>query len=213
MMDKPLYVIDLDRTLVDTDKIVEMLATVLKVQGYDGDALVDKIEEARLSENDINAEKAIDSLGKGAWESVKKYFLEEAKKNTIVFDDTQPFLRNLQSAGLPHIILTFGISKAWQDLKLASAGLDGVPAIVSDSREKSKTINSWKGADGVYKPPGFSTISASSIVLIDDRPNAFLDISGNNSSGYLLDRPGDLDAGFKLPPNVRIINSLSEIEL
>ncbi len=212
MPNKPLYVIDLDRTLVDTDKIVEMLAISLNQQGYDGSALIDKIEKARLSESDINAKEAIDSLGKGVWESVWEYFRNEAKKKTLVFDDAQLFLDSLKSAKAPHIILTFGISKDWQDLKLMSTGLDRVPTIVTGSREKGKTINSWKGNAGVYVPPGFAELSASSVVLVDDRPNAFSDITGNDLKGYLLDRVGELGP-FKPPANVRIISSLSEVEI
>jgi hypothetical protein len=212
MLKKPLYVIDLDRTLVDTDKIVEMLAISLNHQGYDGSALIDKIEKARLSEKDINAREAIDSLGKDAWESVWEDFCNEAKKKTLVFDDAQLFLKSLKAAKVPHIILTFGISKAWQDLKLMATGLDGVPAIVTSSREKSKIINSWKGDDGVYVPPGFAELSASSVVLVDDRPNAFSNITGNDLKGYLLDRLGELGS-FKPPAKVRIISSLSEVEI
>jgi hypothetical protein len=213
MPNKPLFIIDLDRTLIDTDKIVRALAISLKQQGYDGDGLVDEIERARLSENDINAKEAISSLGKEAWKGVEGYLLEEAKKNTFVFDDAQPFLESLRSAMLPHIILTFGVSRDWQNLKLRSSGLGHIPSIVSDSREKSKTINSWKDQDGVYVPPGFGQLSSSSIVLIDDRPDAFLDISEKDFKGYLLDRAGKTYPDINLAENVQTIRNLFEVKI
>jgi len=213
MPDKPLFIIDLDRTLIDTDKIVRALAITLKQQGYDGDGLVSEIERARLSENDINTKEAISSLGKEAWGGVEAYLLEEAKKDTFVFDDAQPFLESLRSSKLPHIILTFGVSRSWQNLKLRAAGLNHIPSIVSDSREKSKTINSWKDHNGVYVPPGFRKLSSSSIVLIDDRPDAFLDISEEDFKGYLLDRTGKTHPNINLAENVQTIKNLFEVKI
>lgn len=213
MSKKPLYVLDLDRTLIDTDKIVELLEEVLNQQGFDSSTIVEKIERARLSENDIDAKEAIDSLGIGAWKAVEKYFLQESMKDKLVFDDARSFLGRIRSADLPHIILTFGVSRAWQSLKLKSAGLEDVPSIVSNSREKSRTINGWRSENGVYTPPGFAKLSASNIVLVDDRPGAFLDISDNNLKGYLINRSGKLGADFVVPEKVSVISSLSEIEI
>lgn len=213
MIHKPLYVLDLDRTLVDTDKFVELLSVSLKQQGHDGNSLVDKIEKARISENDINVEKAVESLGIGVWESVKKYFLEQSKEKNFLFEDAEIFLQNLKYQDLPHIILTFGISEAWQQLKLITAGLEDIPAIVSTSRKKSKTINSWRSEKGIYAPPGFSELSADKIILIDDRPGAFLEITSSSFKGYLLDRQSNLMSQSDFPAQVSVISSLSEIDL
>ena len=212
MKNNIIYVLDLDRTLIDTDEFIKMLAVSLDLQGYDGDALVEMIEKALTSEQDINAKAAIDSLGEGAWSSVKSYFSEESQKHKLVFDDARIFLEKLKSAGLPHIILTFGISKEWQNLKLQTTGLDYIPTIITATRDKSKIINSWKDNHGVYVPPGFPDMSASNIVLVDDRPNAFLHPT-ENLKGYLLDRPMELGHDFKTPQNVRIINTLAALEI
>lgn len=212
MINNVLYVLDLDRTLIDTDKIIKMLSMSLDRQGLDGDALIDKIEKARLSEKDIDAEKAIRLLGDKVWENVKEYFLKNAKTDLLLFYDTQPFLSSLKDAELPHIILTFGVSRAWQHLKLISTGLEHTPTIVSDSRDKSRTINSWRNNNGVYMPPGFPGLSANNIILIDDRPGAFVGIQ-ENCRGYLLDRPGKTSQDIKLPKNVQVIRRLSEIKI
>lgn len=212
MINNVLYVLDLDRTLIDTDKIVKMLSMSLDRQGLDGDALIDKIEKARLSEKDIDAEKAIRLLGEKAWENVEAYFLKNAQRDLLLFDDTQPFLNSLKDAELPHIILTFGVSKAWQHLKLISTGLEQTPAIVSDSRDKSETINSWRNNNGVYIPPGFTDLSANNIILVDDRPGAFVGIQ-ENCRGYLLDRPGKIGQDIELPESVQVIRKLSEIKI
>jgi hypothetical protein len=212
MINNTLYILDLDRTLIDTDKIVKLLSSSLDCQGLDGDALIDKIEKARLSEKDVDAEKAIRLLGENTWGNVEEYFLKSAKADLLLFDDTKPFLTSLKDAGLPYMILTFGVSKAWQYLKLTSTGLDQIPTIVSDSRDKSKTINSWKTNNGVYIPPGFNDLSANNIILIDDRPGAFVGIQ-ENCSGYLLDRPGSIGQDIELPESVQVIRKLSEINI
>lgn len=208
-----LYVIDLDRTLIDTDKVIEILFESLVSAGVDGAAFISKLEKARINEENIDTKAELDKLGTNIWNKFSEYFLSEVKKRKIVYDDSFRFLDKLAKSKSKHMILTYGLSKAWQRLKLDATQLSDINYLITDTRDKSGLIQSWKDDKGIFQVPKFSSLSAKKIILIDDREKAFLN-TDKLLTGYLIDRAGKFDKKSEdLPKYTKLIKSFDELVL
>ena len=207
-----LYVIDLDRTLIDTDKVISLLVDSLNDSGIDGKAFVKRLEKARLDEADLDAKKEIDKFGTDVWEKFSDYFHAEANKQKVVYDDANNFLAKLDSLSRKYMILTYGVSKQWQELKISAAGFGRIKYVISNTRDKSRLIQGWLDNRNIYHPPGFDSLKARNVILIDDRPASFVYLN-KNLTGYLVDRKGTHNKNHKFPSSIKIVKSFEEISL
>lgn len=207
-----LYIIDLDRTLTDVDRVMEITKEVCGELGIDFKKILDDHQE--LAKNGtayspfvyISSHEGIDI------DQFKSRFIELSGIDNLLFADSRDFLDTLKKKNIGYMILTYGTDKSWQILKLQAAKLANTPYVIVKNRHKGRFISGWVKENGSIVPgiEGLGTYNNG--VFIDDRIAAFIDMP-DNCQGYLLDRTGNTRPDAELPPNVRIIQSLSEVEV
>jgi len=206
-----LYVIDLDRTLVDVEKVMEVTEEVCDELGVDFKKIykdqrdLAKIGAAYSPFSYISDQSNVDI------EQFKKRFIELSAKDKLLFSDSREFIDNLKGARRDFMILTHGVDNDWQILKIQASNLAEVPYVIVKNRHKSRFISRWIDQDNLFNPQIDSLGVYKKCVFVDDRKEAFIEIP-SNCSGYLLDR-GGIEDDSNLPENVKTIKILSEVEI
>jgi hypothetical protein len=181
------YVLDLDRTLADTQHLYKVLDTVLE---RDTTVKVDQLYEERAATeseggvyNTIDHVKRLlaDASSDITWQQVQQAFISEAQRDKAALEPhAAELLQLLDDNNLPHGILTYG-SEAWQLAKIEATGLMEVPHLVTQIKEKGRLLAGWKHTDGSFiVPPSmtrdFIPLVVDSIVFLDDKAISFKDI-------------------------------------
>ena len=209
------YVLDLDRTLLDTIKATELMRGVI--------ALHDAELAARLEQRfeDYSASGESFSMRDFIAENVNEdeMIRIEAKYKEVAVDwellnpgakELLEYLSDKESAGFG--ILTYG-SELGQKMKIeAVAELGAVPYLVTAETYKGAQIATWRENDGLYHlPEELGGGTAKKIVFVDDKPFSFKGLP-IDCRGYLVHSV--YDAGIeKLPHVVSQVNSLKEVVL
>lgn len=210
-MDKDiLYIIDLDRTLIDVEKVMEVVKIVCDEMEIDFEKIYK--DQQDLSKRGIayspfsyrSARPGVDV------DRFKTRFIKHSKKGRILFPDSQEFIDNLKSKVIDFVILTHGVDDEWQILKIKAANLAGAPYVIVKDRYKGRFISDWVNQENLFSPNMDNLGVYAECIFVDDRKEAFIDIP-DNCHGYLLDRAGKID-NFDPPGDIQIIKSLSEID-
>lgn len=206
MIDK-FFAIDLDRTLINTDLVMELVEKTCKNIGVKYDSIeIKKLasEQRGLSYEPISY---IESLGGDIASEFKKEFLKISFDNDLLYPDAHRFISRINKKSIDFLILTFG-PKPWQSLKLEASKLINNPYIITDNQDKAEVVSEWY--DGHLFVSPFKDISAKKhVVLVDDKPKAFM-TNHPDCIGFLIDRKNEF-ATKKLNDQVSLINSLDEI--
>lgn len=184
-----LVVLDFDRMLSDVEASTERLYAIATDFNIDVTAL----EAARR-----NAEQ---DGGSFAPLNIIKELLDERalrllvgrykalKGYEVLFPDVAPFIRRLEAAGIPHMVLTYGVSELWQLCKVRASAYAG-PVEILDHADKGRHIASWRDDAGVYvfedKRQGLR-FEAESVCLLDDKAKAFADLP-EDCTGFWVKR-------------------------
>lgn len=212
MTKEVLYIIDLDRTLVDVSKVMKFTEVVCNEIGIDFAKIYETQQDLHSRGTAYSPISYIKAQSGQKVVKFKNFFIELAREDKLLFDDARQLLTQLNQKNRDIMVLTHGAEEDWQLLKLEATSLISIPHIIVNTRRKSAIIRSWVTKDGRYKPSlkGLSTYK--SCVFIDDRMEAF-DEFPDNCEGYLLDRTGNYKNDKKLPRNIKIINTLSEVSI
>lgn len=205
-----LYILDLDRTLIDVEKAMDIVLEICSFLNIDENELHIKRHQMEETGLGFSPLPVIKNIAPNKLPAFKETFITQAKKQGIKFSDSDEFIAKLESKALDKMILTYGEDKDWQTLKISGAGYLNIPHIIIDDRYKSKFVNKLSDESGNFTPnlPGLGTYK--SFVLIDDRERAFLNLPANGK-GFLLDRAGKhSDSEHK---NLTVVRSLKEIEI
>ena len=206
------HIIDLDRTLFDTSKLITTMRGMIAI-GHPEFALVMDEAIAKCSSNG-NSFFIFDFIGDNIGQTaLSEYVLQLAgtlgasdlllpgANDRIAFAASQP------EWGMG--ILTFGSPKD-QEIKLKLAGLDKHSYIVTDTPEKGAIISSWRLPNGQYQlPKAFGGRVVDILTFDDDKRTAFdnlpEDVLGQwiNKESALLERKASA-----LPSNVHAIPDL-----
>jgi len=207
------YVLDLDRTLFDTVKAIELMKGVIK--RHDGD-LASRLEQ-RFEDYSISGESFSmrDFIAERVNDDEMAVIEAEYKKTADEQDLLNPgaieLLSYIRAAnGVGCGILTFG-SDLGQKMKIdAVPQLHDVPFLVTKQTHKGAQIAGWRGDDGRYNlPKELGGGVADTIVFVDDKPFSFDGIL-DDCRGYLV--KSVFDAGVDiLPPTVVLVDSLYEV--
>ena len=146
---KTFYIIDFDRTLADSDKLLEVFIGVAnqyielpleQVEKIDADvkAKGDSFDTANFVRAHLADKGDLDQ-----WERLEKQFIHESRALNMLLPGANELLAFLDSKQLPHGILTYG-NPLWQHLKLTAAGYNHVPRIVTTNKHKGVLISSWQ---------------------------------------------------------------------
>lgn len=178
------YVLDLDRCLVNTEKL---LAVLLEIIERDAGISPEEVNIARRE-----CEKAggifdiVDYVmgsfdgrgqdGPARWDGIKRDFIDESKHYTMLAPHAGELLAALDARGIQYGIVTYGMD-IWQLTKLAAAGLGNVPHLVTHDVVKGNLFSSWQLASGHFLIPrilgGVKGLIAKRIVFVDDKPISF----------------------------------------
>lgn len=203
-----LYILDLDRTLLDVDaamKIAENACHKLKV-----DFSIIKSDQQKAFKNAIpySPLATIDGLEEGMLPKFKQVFLSLAKPEMLVFPDARRYIDRLHRAGSQYLILTYARDERWQELKLQAAGLDMVPHVILLHPHKSQDIAKWQSKDGIFNPPVEGINPAQKIIFVDDRLRVFEGMPKNCHAFYLKRSDWQED----LSPNSTGITQISSFD-
>lgn len=198
-MTSSFYVLDFDRTLVDTDKLYVILEKVLERDTNIG--MRDLNEEKAVIEADGDSFSIIESLRRLLadsnssvdWLDVQQAFINEARQTDVLEPYAAELLKLLDDKQLPYGIITFG-NEAWQLAKIEAAGLTAVPHVVTNIKEKGQLLSGWKhdSNDSFIIPPAmtrnFDPLVVDSIIFLDDKPVSFSNLP-SGVHGVLVKSP------------------------
>lgn len=184
------YIVDFDRTLVDTDKLLEIFMEIastyyeipreqIKKADADVKATGDSFDTAGYVRDHL-----FDKGRNDDWDDLQKRFIHESRSLNYLLPGAAEFLEWLDAHGERYGILTYG-HPLWQKLKMTAAGFNHVHHIVMEQKEKGKFIRSWQDAEGGFNiPDEFGKGLADRVVLIDDKAISFADFPDTSAIGY-----------------------------
>lgn len=194
------YIVDFDRTLVDSDKLLEVFLEIAH-NYYD-------IPREQIEKADADVKQRGDSFDTAGyvrdhlmaidrgddWADLEKQFIHESRSLNYLLPGAAELLEWLPAHGKRYGILTYG-NPLWQRLKLTAAGFNHVHHIIMEQKEKGKLISSWLRSDGTFRiPDALGRGSADAIIMIDDKAISFADFPSSPSRGYWV-----LDPAHELP--------------
>ncbi len=200
MNDSEFYIVDFDRTLVDSDKLLEIFIDVAReyieiphsqIEAADRDVKQrgDSFDTAGYVRDRLADEGKID-----VWSDLEKRYIHESRALNYLLPGAAELLEWLAANGKQYGILTYG-NPLWQHLKLTAAGFNHTHHMILEQKEKGRLISSWQKSDGTFRlPEAFGRPSASHIVMIDDKAVSFDHFPASPSKGYWV-----LDPANELP--------------
>lgn len=208
---KTFYILDLDRTLYDTDGGAELL---MRAAG-EFEPTLEQGLRAHLKE--LMAQKAWFSMydfirshgGAEATGQIKQAFLAHTKEEQLLLPGARELLAFIRQSGAGLGILTYG-SPEVQSMKLMATKLDRQPHIITDRTEKGELIAEWRQDGQFVLPPEYGGGTADTVVFVDDRDFSFTGFPTEGARGYWL---VDLDtrAEANTPTSVKAVSSLREV--
>lgn len=217
--DAPFYIVDFDRTLVDTDKLNEIFIEVAEQYGA--------ISREQITKADEDVKKTGDSFDTAGyvrdrlaaegrseeWEALEKQFIHESRSLNYLLPGAAELLEWLAANGKRYGILTYG-NPLWQRIKLTAAGFNHVKHIIMEQKEKGRFISTWHRADNTYRlPEAFGGGVAGHVVLIDDKAISFDQFPQAAASGYWVCDPDHelLVQQGEVPANVTRYRNLADL--
>lgn len=211
--------IDFDRTLADTDKLLEVFLQVvdeyttipreqLARAAEDVKQRGDSFDTAGYVRDHLLAENRLDD-----WEKLAEWYIREAASLNMLLPGAAELLQYFDQQGIRYGILTYG-NPLWQRLKLSAARLQHVPHIIMPTKDKGRLIASWQRAGISLLPGEFGGGEVTSVLLIDDKAVSFDAFPAYPSAGYwvvdttnmLLSQRGEV------PENVTQVGDLFELQ-
>jgi len=207
------YILDLDRTLFDTEKSTQVMRGVVALHDTDlAAALEQRFEESTLLGESFSMRDFIaENVGEEAMLKVEALYHAAALDHDLLNPSARELLSYIRSQqGSEMGILTYG-SPLGQAMKIkAVTELDGIPFLITPETFKGAQIASWHQADGYYHLPAeLGGFLAKHIVFVDDKPFSFKGLP-IDCTGYLVKSLYDAGIG-KIPPNVATVAGLNEV--
>lgn len=210
------YILDFDRTLADSDKLLEVFIQVSEeylaiprsvIEAADADVKRrgDSFDTAGFVRDYLMEHEQLSQ-----WDNLVKRFIHESRSLDMLMPGASELTELLESRDDRYGILTYG-NPLWQGLKLSAAGFNHVPHIVTTSKRKGALISTWQSGDGSFAiPRELGGGVADLIVLIDDKAVSFADFPPLPSYGFhVLDLQNALPAQVgDVPVNVSVVKSL-----
>ena len=214
--DETFFVVDLDRTLLNTGLVFDILQSTLDDHGYDdGNKLHNTRKQLEANGETFVVFGYIESLlSSQELKVVIDAFRAKAEEYELFNEGAQEFLAFLRKHQLPFGILTYG-SKRWQQEKLKIAGLNDVPTIIIPQKGKGEVVSTWyyKDTETFVVPADFGAGTYTQLIMIDDKAG---ELSGlpPHATG-LLYRPTDdilpSQAGEIEGKNLHLMRSFKEV--
>lgn len=212
------YIVDFDRTLVDTDKMTEVFIEIAEQYGAISREQIEKADAdvKRQGDSFDTAGYVRDRLSAEGrseqWDTLEKQYIHESRSLNYLLPGAAELLEWLAANGKRYGILTYG-NPLWQRIKLTAAGFNHTRHIIMEQKEKGRLISSWQRPDGFRLPQAMGGGDASHIILIDDKAVSFDHFPSSPSRGYwVLDPTNELPSQKgSVPTNVTRHYSLIEL--
>jgi len=207
------YVLDLDRTLLDTIKATELMRGVIALHDAELAArLEQRFEDYSASGESFSMRDFIaENVNEDEILQIEAKFKEVAAEWDLLNPGAEEFLAYLRSReDVGFGILTYG-SALGQTMKIrAVAVLSDVPFLITLETYKGAQIAAWREDDGIYSLPAeLGGGRTKKIVFVDDKPFSFKGLP-IDCKGYLV--KSVYDAGIeKLPHNVVQVDTLTHV--
>lgn len=207
---KTLYLVDMDRCLVNTDAIMQHLERFL----IDNGASPESANHVALSRVDSNGVKDV-------WKTVEDTILPDigmtsSMAEAAFFDSFK--LDNVLNPGAAElltalegqvVVVTFG-NESWQRLKARIAGLSKIPLVVVDTPKKGSFVKNHNDDRGLYSFVATEVAYHSeNIVLVDDNPLAFEDLPLDCKGYHVVGIGQATDLAY--PSNITKVSNLYEV--
>jgi hypothetical protein len=207
---KTFYLLDLDRTLLDTVKLTEHLFQI--VSQHDAQIateLTEKAEQDYLRGAPFAAREEIEArLGAETTDEIERQLLANEQHEQLLLPGA---LRMIEFARPNAGILTYGELRG-QTMKLKAVRLETLPHLITSHRAKGELISMWHQADGRYRlPVEFGSASVQQVVLVDDRLISFQGIPAQARGYWVTQKPPTTAEISVVPANVVIVRSLHEV--
>ena len=216
------YVLDLDRCLVNTEKLQLLLQQIIQRElGILPDEMnLARREYERAGGSFDTAGYVMGVLdgknldGPAVWHEITRIFIRESQAQDMLQPYASELLRRLDTLGARFGIVTYG-NDAWQLTKLEAASLSAIPHLVTHDVAKARLIASWQHQEGFLVPTllagaGGSPLIARQLVLIDDKPVSFIGLPAG-ARGVCAIAPGATwpdELLVRLPSNVSVTYGL-----
>ena len=182
------YVLDLDRTLFDTDAYV---GKYIEIARQFDEKIAQKLQFI-WSEQDISLRGWVSKeQGDLFQQNIEAMLEDKVAPDDLLMLGAKEFLAALPAKQIDFGIATFG-DRLYQAHKLKLSGLSGIPYIMT-GESKGELIASWQDENGLFTVPkelGDSSVKYSSIVLIDDKARSFKGLP-RQARGYWLSETSD----------------------
>lgn len=217
--DGEFYIVDFDRTLVDTDKMTEVFIEIAEEHGAISREQIEKANEdvTRTGDSFDTAGYVRDRLmaeDRGEeWDALEKQYIHESRSLNYLLPGAAELLEWLAVHGKRYGILTYG-NPLWQRIKLTASGFNHVRHIIMEQKEKGRLISSWQRDDGSFRlPEAFGSGWADYVILIDDKAVSFAELPDTPTQGYwVLDPAHELPSQQgSTPGNVVRVHDLSAV--
>jgi hypothetical protein len=209
-----LFVADLDRFLINTDAVSNVLDQVCEGVDIGTQDIANARLESEASGGSFDTWGYMKSFGSIALlNEVRQSFIDACKDSPIVYEDTAPLLAFFDKNKIPNLIVTTG-GDDWQEIKLEAGSLSERKHLITREKHKGKMIDSWRKRNGLYLPIGFSdTLGYETVDLGEDKAVSF-DGLPDDCGGYLLRRPNERikkSQQGEIPARIKRVGSLYEI--
>lgn len=204
------FVLDLDRTLIDTLRSAAIYIDVVKAVSSSLSEEVDnELQRNELMGTSFSIHAFVrERIPEGKLHKIEAAYLAEARTQDLLTKNAYLLLEWLEAEGRSYGILSYG-SENGQDLKLKGAKLDHIPRIITLEPDKGRVIASWLTEDGLFQiPKELDSLMpvVETVVLVDDKQKSFAGLP-ENARGYwftqkTLENPAE---------NIHVVHDLSEI--
>jgi hypothetical protein len=211
------WVTDLDRTLLDTNRAFELLLIAASEYGVSRDELLARKSATEIAGGSFDAcSYLLQQLGEEDLEEVYRDFIFLGTKEDLLYSDARPYLEALDITHTPHMVLTYGTSD-WQAAKLEAAHLDSRPHMITNQKAKGHLIARWR-QEGMTLPSSYKRTGQlvvrhnTQVNLVDDKADSFEGLP-SDCQGFLIER-GSLKLPSQegdLPENVSACYGLDEL--
>lgn len=212
------YIVDFDRTLVDSDKMFEVFVEVART-------FIDiPTQQIELAELEIKQKgDSFDTAGyvreclnregrRDVWDDLQKKYIHESRSLNYLLPGAAELLEWFDKKGEKIGIVTYG-NPLWQHIKLTAAGFNHANHIITETKEKGRLVRRWRDNNIFHLPDALGGYTVKAITMIDDKAISFLDFPNRPSGGYwVLDPLRELPSQQgTVPKNVSRHNNLYSV--
>lgn len=206
------YLLDLDRTLFDTQGASDILIQLVDELSHE---LAQHIRSQIDAFNQIGASFAIrdvivEQVGEVKAKAIEHAFITEGKRRSLLLEGAIELMADVgQPPARQFGIMTYGSVKG-QTMKLIAAQLDNVPHSIIQQKRKGEVIATWQRDGGYQLPPELGGVFASELVFVDDRLFSFEGLPEDVTAYWVTQELALLDA-VEHATNVHPVQSLTEV--